>query len=234
MNPDAYTLPAELEELVAQLPTLAAGEEPAPYPHDAEDEHDGQDDLDELGAGETVRTSREAIKLGRDWIRRRVYVGVGYCLKTIRSLFGVGALWPDAETAAENAARMHKMSDPTKIPWGVPVWWLNGRHGHIALSLGNGRCLTTDYVRTGELGVAQIGDLASWCGGRLAGWSNDLNGVTVWEPARPQAEADPWGLDDKIRFVRNALERAVANDAPERRIRGLRTWLDRLQKRAQS
>lgn len=231
MQADQYTLPADLEELVAQLPALADDEEPAPYPHAAEDEHEGQDDLDELGGpGDAPRTSAEAIRLGRDWIRLAVYVGVGYCLKTIRALFGVAPLYPDAETAGEHATRMHHETDPMKIPWGVPVWWFNGRFGHIALSIGRGRCITTDYVRTGQLGVAPIGALASWCGGRLIGWSNDLNGVDVWEPDKPAPE--PWTIDDRIKLVRGALDRAIASNASERRINGLRSWLHRMQQRA--
>lgn len=221
--------PPEIEELIAQLPTLKAGQQAAPYPHADEEAHGGQDDLAELGApGDAPNTSREAIRLGRDWIQRSVFLGVGYCLRAIRSLFGVAALYPDASTAWEEASRQHRTSDPGAIPWGVPVWWVNSTHGHVALSLGRGRCLTTDYVETGELGVAPIAALGPWCGGRLVGWSNDINGVDVWEPPKPP---NPWGLEERRDLVRAALQRALENQAPERRIEGLRRWLKALNNR---
>lgn len=224
-----YDPPQEIEDLIARLRSVADGHEPQPYPHDAEDEHGGQDDLDELGApGDAPHTSLEAVQLGWDLVRERIWFGVGYCLKTIRSLFGVASLYPDAETAWENAEARHATSSSADIPWGVPVWWVNGRYGHVALSLGKGRCLTTDYVETGRLGLAQISSLGPWCGGRLVGWSQDINGVTVW---RPKAKPQPWGIDERIAFVRHALERAIANEAPERRVKGLRRWLHRMEDR---
>ncbi|MDI6911493.1 hypothetical protein [Nocardioides sp.] len=221
--------PEEIEELIAQLPVLDDGAEPAPYPHAEILERDAQDDLDELGApGDAPHTSREAVQLGWEWVRGAVFLGVGYCLKVIRSLFLVDPLYPDAETGWEQAGHRHKTDDTDQIPWGVPVWWVNGRHGHIALSLGKGRCLTTDYVRTGYLGLARIEQLGPWCGGRLVGWSADVNGVVVW---RRKAKPEKWDIDDRIAFVRAALQRAIANDAPEIRVRGLRSWLKQLRAR---
>lgn len=228
MTTDPHEIPPDLDELIQQYPILADGELPAPYPHADEDARGGQDDLDELGAaGDAPNTPREAVHLGREWDRQDRYLGVGYCLKTIRSLYGVAALYPDAETAWEEADRKHRTTNPAEIPFGVPVFWTNGRYGHIVLSLGKGRALTTDYVETGELGVAPISALGSWCGGRLVGYSNDLNGVDVWEARAPK----PWGLEERAALVRAALKRARDNDAPERRVEGLRTWLHGIEAR---
>ena len=221
--------PAEVEALIDRLPRLENDQAPAPYPHDDEEAHDGQDDLDELGApGDAPNAPAEAIRLARRWVAERLWVGVGYCLRTVRSLYGVAALYPDAETAWERAERRHRTDNPADIPWGVPVWWVNGRYGHVALSLGRGRCLTTDYVATGRLGVAPIAALAPWCGGRLVGWTNDLNGVDVWEP-KPRPK--PWGIEDRAALIRHALRNAVANEAPARRIKGLRKWLHNVEAR---
>lgn len=213
MRAHTTDLPDELEQLVDQLPTLVG--EPGPYVGDQ-----AQDDLDELGAGIDPRSPKEAVTLGREWVAVAFWCGVGYCLKTIRSLFGVAALHPDATTAWEATTFRHRQSDPAQIPWGVPVWWVNDGFGHVALSLGKGRCLTTDYVRTGFLGVARIADLADWCGGRLVGWSEDINGVDVWDP-RPE----PWAHADRVALLEKALQRAIDNQAPKRRLRGLRRWL---------
>lgn len=222
--------PEELEQLIAQIPTLVDDEEPAEYPPTETVARDGQDNLDEIGApGDAPRTSKEAVQLGWEWVRDGVFFGVGYCLKTIRSLFAVLPLYPDAETAWEQAVHRHETSDPDEIPWGVPVFWTNGRYGHIALSLGKGRCLTTDFVATGKLGLARTESLAPWCGGRFVGWSEDINGVVVWRPKAPKPEK--WDIDDRIAFVKAALQRARQNDAPEIRTQGLVKWLEQLRDR---
>jgi len=223
--------PDDIEELIAQLPAAQA---PAiPYPFAEEEAHGGQDEPPyEVGApGDAPNSPREAIALGRDWIDQRRDVGVGFCLRTIRSLYGVPPLYPDAETAWEQTDRKHRTDNPRDIRWGVPVWWTNGRFGHIALSLGKGRCLTTDFVRTGELGIAPIAALGPWCGGRLVGWSNDLNEVDVWEPGDRRPQPRPWTIDDRHQFLRRALERAIDHRAPERRIKGLRRWVRVLETR---
>lgn len=238
MTAHDYTLdPAYADLVEAAIAEELDGVEPAPFYPSALDDTtagpwplvDRQDDLDELGAPApgAPRTPAEAIAEGRRFVREAVYVGVGYCLKTIRTLYGVGPVWPDAETAWENAGQRHPESDPARIPRGVPVWWVNGRYGHVALSIGGGYCLTTDYRRSGFVGVAPIGPLAAWCGGRLVGWSETINGVDVWDAkARPT-----FTLDDRIAVVRQALKAARAAKAPRYRIQGLRKWLDTLRDR---
>lgn len=215
-------IPDEIKQLVAQLPTLADGETPAPYIADQ-----AQDDLDELGAAaDSPNTPREAAKLGRHWVAILFWCGVGYCLRTIRSLYGVPARDPDATTAWEQCTQKHHETDPTKIPWGVPVWWINDGYGHVAFALGRGWCLTTDYVRTGCLGLARIEDLGPWCKGRLVGWSEDINGVDVWNA--PKDRPKPWGRDEQIAHLEKALRRAIDNNAKPRRIKGIRRWLREL------
>lgn len=219
MHTFADPLPDEFEQLIAQLPTLAADQLPAPYIVDQ-----AQDDLDELGAGaDAANSPREAAKLGRHWIEILFWCGVGYCLRTIRSLYGVPARDPDATTAWEQCTQKHHETDPMKIPWGVPVWWVNAAFGHVAFSIGRGWCLTTDYVKTGHLGLARIADLAAWCDGTLVGWSEDINGVDVWNA--PKVKPKPWGRKDRIAHLEKALQRAIANEAKPRRIKGIRRWL---------
>ena len=194
-----------------------------------EDERDAQDDVEGLGAGGTIRTPKEAVKLGRQWIVTALFVGVGYCLRTMRSLFNVDALYLDAETAWEEAKHKHPATDDpaglAKIPWGVLIWWTNGRHGHVALYIGHGWCITTDYKRPGYLCIARVAALASWCSGRFAGWTEDINNVTVW---KPKEKPEPFGIDDRIRELQALLERARKHNARQRRIDGLQKWLDRM------
>lgn len=185
-----------------------------------------QDDLEELGAASpgAPRTPGEALAAARQISRGNVYVGVGYCHKTVRGYYGVGPVWPDAETGWEQADQRHPDTDPTKAPRGVPVWWVNGRYGHVALSAGGGMCWTTDYRRPGFVDLAPIAALARWCGGRYVGWSEDINEVDVWDPKPPRV----FTREDRLIVVKNALERARKNDAPQHRIEGLVKWRDQI------
>jgi hypothetical protein len=227
LAPEDLATPEEFSSLLA---TLLDTREPAPYPHTDIATRGAQDDLDELGGpGDAPRTSREAAREGRRWIAVALFLGVGYCLKAIRSLFGVGALWPDASTAWEETEHKHRTSDPNAIPWGVPVWWWNSRYGHVAFSIGGGLCLTTDYTRPGYFCVARIADLGPWCGGELVGWSNDINGVVVW---RPKKKAKPYHADaERLAIVEAALKRAQKANARREKIEDLKKWADRIRAR---
>lgn len=199
--------------------------EPADFP-DVEE----QDDLDELGEGAiTPATPREAIQHARALTEDDTFVGVGYCLRTVRDPeYRVPALWPDAETAWENGAPQHRTSDPVAIPRGAPVYWTNGRHGHIALSLGGGLCRTTDYHRPGYVDVALISRLAPWCGGQLVGWAETLNGYDVWpDPKKPKPAPRAWTLADRRAFIHRRLlaAREAGRDTQAAR---LKAWQDRM------
>lgn len=206
--------------------------DPAPYPHEVIDERGAQDDAAEgWGGGARPRALRqlrsEAVAAGLAYARAGTFVGVGYCLRETRELLCVGPLWPDATTAYEQATDTHKGQPGDGDPFGVPLWWTNNGPGHVALDIRRpGLCLTTDYVATGRWGVAPVEFLADWCDGTFRGWSGDINGQTIW------AQGDPFTRDDRRelreRLVRNALHRAIDNDAPQRRIDELRRWLDQL------
>jgi len=222
------------QQVLRELPD-ARDAEPIPYPFSFIESRDGhQDDLDELGGGDAPRDRHEAVALGRHWIAIALWLGVGYCLKTIRSLFGVAALYPDAETAWEEAEHKHRVTDLAKIPWGVPIWWTNGRYGHVALYIGRGLCITTDYLEPGRLCIARVDRLASWCGGTFVGWTNDINDVVVWRPKRTKPKPKPWTAEDRLRVVEGLLKRTKARKNPsERRIQGLTVWRDKLRARVE-
>ena len=227
--PPTFTLDPAITEAEARD---ALAIEPTPYELVLEAMADqAQDDLFELGAGAfEPATPREAVRNGRELSRESTYVGVGYCLRTVRGpIFEVPALWPDAETAWEEADGQHRTADPMAIPFGAVPYWLNGGFGHVAVSVGGGLCLTTDYRRPGYVDLAPIAALGPWCRGKLVGWAEELNGVDVW----PNRERPRFDLDDRIVLVRNALRRARDNKAPAHRIEGLEKWLEQLRNRKQ-
>lgn len=134
---------------------------------------------------------------------------VGMCLAVVRGWLGVPAKYGSAATAWDAAKQRSSSRTP---PAGVPVFWLGGRHGHIALSLGGGRVRSTDWPR-GKVGTTTISELERRWGYRYVGWSSDLNGVKLptGAPARPPAPAVrladlKYGLrNDSVKLLQLAL-----------------------------
>lgn len=188
-----------------------------------------QDDIESVLGLTTVVPAKPlaALANARALHASSTFVGVGMCLATVRGKeFKVPALWPDAASAWFHSGPRHAENDPLRIPRGAVVYWLNGRHGHVAISCGGGLCWTTDYRRTGFVDLAPIANLASWCGGTLVGWGESLNGYDVWpDPKKPKPDPPAWNLQDKRRLVASALKHAKENGAHQRRIDGLTKWL---------
>lgn len=115
---------------------------------------------------------------------------VGYCLREVRECYGVGPKAGDATEAWHQARFFHtkpkNMSEAefiATIPRGVPVFWTGGSsgHGHIAIATGfGGRCWSTDIRRPGYFDRVPIQEITDKWGLKLAGWTEDLNGVRVW------------------------------------------------------
>ena len=110
------------------------------------------------------------------------------CLMFVRSCFGVAAREPNAKRAWGTAKHRHFTTNAAAIPAGVPVFWRTGTiNWHIAISIGDGYCYSTDIPR-GKVGRIGITDLSRRWGATLLGWSEDLNGVRVYSPpAKPAA-----------------------------------------------
>lgn len=88
---------------------------------------------------------------------------------------------PDANHAWEHAQHKEYTNSP---PPGAPVYWRSGLHGHIALSLGNGYCRSTDWrtnVGTvhGAVGTVGIAKITSAWGMTYRGWSRDYAGLPI-------------------------------------------------------
>jgi hypothetical protein len=139
-----------------------------------------------------VNTGEQAIAKARTQHRHGLF-GTGTCLMQVRKCYGIGSNFPSAAKAWAGANHKHR-SGPNGIPRGVPVFWVGGSHGfgHIAISLGDGLCETTDFVNRGGFGVAHIDDITRSWGLTFEGWTEDLNGVRVWEkPVAPEPRKPP-------------------------------------------
>jgi TP901 family phage tail tape measure protein len=102
------------------------------------------------------------------------------CQKFVRTALGSGGGFSTAEDAWYGAKYRHSISDPSKVPPGVPVYWTDGGAGHTALSTGGGNVVSTDYPNSGYVGTGTIAGITSQWGKHLAGWTEDINGKRIW------------------------------------------------------
>lgn len=134
-----------------------------------------------------------AITEARDEHNAGVTFGVGLCLQRVRLCYHVDSKYPDAASAWRNAAHRHPQVDPAQIPRGVPVFWTGGSagHGHIAIATGDGECWSTDILRGGHWDKVPIGLIRRRWGLTLVGWTEDLNGVRVYDPTNQEDDMTP-------------------------------------------
>lgn len=83
---------------------------------------------------------------------------------------------PDANAAWAGAENIHTDRDP---PAGAPVYWGGGQHGHIALSLGDGKVRSTDWPGKEQVGTVSIDQITSAWGIPYRGWSTDYDGTPI-------------------------------------------------------
>lgn len=103
---------------------------------------------------------------------------------------------PDA--AHQYSRAKHKHAGDKHPPAGVPVFWTGGStgHGHVAVTRdANGSISSTDfdmngYVGDGRVHISSIAAVNTDHGLHYAGWTEDIDGVTVWHaPAKPPTPA---------------------------------------------
>lgn len=106
---------------------------------------------------------------------------VGTCQLTMRSIAGLpsaGDFDGDGDADAVDAWRrcrskgeVVETSNADRIPAGTFVYWSGGRngYGHVAITLGDGRCVSTDWP-SGRIGVAKIDDITRTWNLRLLGY----------------------------------------------------------------
>lgn len=130
-----------------------------------------------------MRTAKDAVAWGKAQITNPSQDWYRCCLMFVRMCFGVSAMFPDAGTAWDNAKKKHKTSNPMAIPRGVPVFFETpGVADHVVVSLGDGLCISTDIARRGQVDICKIADIVTRWNAPLLGWTEDLNGVTVYDP----------------------------------------------------
>lgn len=220
-----------VEELAAAFRELPDVEVRTRKPRAQDD--GSQDQLDVAGKArgvvdDRVRTKHQArlfafaaVRSGRrDW--------PGLCLQFVRTCFGVDPLYPDAITAwRERAGGFSINVEAHQVPNAKPVYFGGSEHGHVAFSIGDGRCISTDIDpdEPGAANVCRIDAICSAWGMTLLGWADDINGEDVPAP-RPRRRRVP----DRL-WRRKMLRRAIVNSrraGNHVRTARLRRWLDSL------
>lgn len=127
----------------------------------------------------------QAIATARAWSKARKFVGVGECLATVRQYYAVPPKYLTAADSWQAAEHKHFAKSGIEVPRGAPVWWTGGSSGagHVAISVGGGLCLSTDWKEPGKIDYARIDDITATWALNFKGWTRELNDVVVWRPA---------------------------------------------------
>ena len=105
----------------------------------------------------------------------------GMCLWSVQEAYAAQHLYADANEAQKH---VHLNYDEHP-PRGAIVWWHSATHGHVGISVGDGKFIGVDLVdghyRPGEIGVSHITAPRLAWGQTYRGWSADINGVPIPE-----------------------------------------------------
>lgn len=138
-----------------------------------------------------ARSGVEAYGWARRQISERDRNWKGLCQMFVRSAFGVGGGFGSAITQWNGAKKKHPTKSTDKIPLFVPIFWRGGKYGHVALYIGNGRCISTDAKRSGWPDIVTVNSITRSWGYEFLGWTEDLNGHQVYDPKTPPAGSVP-------------------------------------------
>lgn len=127
-----------------------------------------------------VQTAREAIANANAYST----CTPGLCLKYTRTWLEIPSRYPDAATSYAQAEKKHP--GDANPPAGFPCMWYGGSkgYGHIALSVGGGKCRSTDVPNGGRVGTVEIDWITRYWGQKYQGWTEDLNGMLLPYAAR--------------------------------------------------
>lgn len=164
-----------------------------------------------------MRGPKLALAWARDQIAQSSQDWTAMCLKFTRTAYGLPAVFPSAKAAWQGAELKHETTDAGSIPAGVPVFWRVGEFWHVAPSAGAGLCISTDAKRRGKPDLVTIDSISQAWGATLLGWTEDLNGTTVWRqpPVANRVRSARNKLREARRLVRDASQ--LLDETPEDR-----------------
>ncbi len=119
----------------------------------------------------------------------------GMCERFTRTCFGFGAKYASAKLAYEASKRDGKITRSYNAPAGVPVFWditsgTNAPYDHVAVSVGDGYCVSTSAGPNKTVAKVKIKDLTERWGMKYLGWADHYHGKKVYT-APPKKKAAP-------------------------------------------
>ena len=144
--------------------------------------------------GTASYTGPAAVARAKKLMDNQVLKWPGKSLKFVRFCYGVAPKYKNAKSAWDGADKKHRLKNYDSVPLGVPVFWDLDDCGHIAISIGGGRCLSTDILRLGNVDLVKMSTITSRWGADFLGYTEDLNDATVYTPPRKDPPAYPAGL----------------------------------------
>jgi hypothetical protein len=158
-----------------------------------------------------VRTGQAAIDFAEERVGEQM-PAAGYCLQFTRENFAVPALYGSA-IDAWNATRYPHPDDRTP-PWAVPVYfWSDNPYRHVAFHCKDGRVIST--YNADIRAYSSISAMEQHFGPYL-GWSEDLNGVTVYthkEEDDDMTDAEYKALRDELDWIHKRLGGSTSHDS---------------------
>lgn len=131
----------------------------------------------------------------------------GMCLKYTRTWLDIASLYGSAAEAWAGAAVRH--AGDRNPPKGAPVFYSGGQHGHIALSVGEGKVRTTDRPSSGVVSTVALDDCERAWGYPYLGWTADLNGVDIPYLATTSEDDDVAHIESISQNAANVIGKAV-------------------------
>lgn len=132
-----------------------------------------------------IRTPEQALAIARATTTNEV----GMCLKWVRQYYNVGPRFASANVGWANTDFREPSWNPP--PPGVPIWWTNNEFGHVAISDGDGFCISTDFPRAGVTSRVSIAYLTRAWSLTWRGASRDINEVPVVPSSYPAPTPQP-------------------------------------------
>lgn len=124
-----------------------------------------------------MRTINEAVAWAKAHDGKPGPGGPGHCLEAVRTAYGTGPWATSAKLAYERTPhdQLHTGHDWHAIPAGAICYYAMSDYGHVTISIGGAKCLSTDYKTRGLMSISPI-DLPAWHGdSKFLAW-------TFWTP----------------------------------------------------
>lgn len=128
---------------------------------------------------------------------------LGWCLLSVRTWLGIRSKYKSAKEAWLNTPAEDKHTDPDSTPpAGAAIYWSIGKNWHIAMSDGDGYCISTDIKRRGKADRVKISRIHAQWGATYLGWAESLNGVRLFPKDTPAHTTPPTSTTGKYITVK--------------------------------